>query len=255
MNDPRTALDSIPGFAGAEIDSRHSDGPTNENWLVERDGERYVLRLDKPEASRLGLDRHSEKAVCEAIAAAGLGPQPVHFDADTGVYLRHFVPGRSWTPADLENRDNLDKLAALLRRVHALPPAGRDFKPLKAAGRYARQVGTAKAGELFGQAATAYALLEPASPALCHNDLFCANILSTDAGVALIDWEYAAVGDPFFDLAVVVQHHLVAAGLANHFLAAYLQREPSARERSRLDRQRRFYQALLDLWNLRLGVL
>ena len=28
----------------------------------------------------------------------------------------------------------------------------------------------------------------------------------------LIDWEYAGIGDPFFDLAVVVQHHRVEIG-------------------------------------------
>jgi thiamine kinase len=252
VNDPQAILASIPGFETARISGRRSDGPTNESWAVERGGERFVLRLDKPEAARLGLDRASEKDVCEALADAGLAPRPVHFDAEAGVYLRPYLPGRSWTPRDLGQKENLERLALLLRRLHALPAVGRAFKPLKAAGRYARQIGTVDAAKLFEEAALAHTLIEPHTPVLCHNDLFCENIIEGD-GLTLIDWEYAGLGDPYFDLAIVVQHHGLESGLAGHLLRAYLQGEPDREERVRLAKQCRFYLALLDLWNLRVG--
>lgn len=252
MTDPRAVLGAIPGFADAGIVGRLSDGPTNDSYEVEQGGERFVLRLDRPEAARLGLDRHAEKEVCEAVSAAGLGDAPLRFDTEAGVCLRRFVSGRSWAPSDLQAPGNLDRLAGLLRRLHAVPPVGKDFKPLKAAGRYARQVGTAQAGNLFLEAATAYAQIEPATPALCHNDLVCENILEGDS-LTLIDWEYAGIGDPFFDLAIVVQHHGLEEGLARKFLDAYLQREAGPVDRSRLERQCRFYGALLRLWDLRIS--
>lgn len=254
MKEPRTVLDTIPGFTEARLIGRHSDGPTNRSFLVVQDGERFVLRLDKPEAAHLGLDRQSEKTVCEALAAAGLGIEPVHFDADSGIYLRRYVSGRSWTPRDLQNPGNLERLAGLLRRIHALPAAGNPFKPLKAAGRYAKQIGTTQAGELFGRAATAYALVEAVRPALCHNDLFCGNVIEGD-DLSLIDWEYAGTGNPFFDLAVVVRHHHLDAVLAKHFLDAYLKRSANEEDIYRLEKQCRFYGALLALWNLRVGGL
>ena len=250
MMEPRKALASVPGFERARLLGARPGGLTNESYDVERDGERFVLRLDTPEAARLGLDRNSEKAVSEALAAAGLGQAPLHFDPDAGVYLRRFVPGRCWLPQDLQVPRNLERLAQLLRRVHAVPPAGLKFRPLKAAGRYAKQIGTARAGDLFSKAATAYALIEPATPALCHNDLFCENIIEGE-GLTLIDWEYAGIGDPFFDLAVVVQHHGLEGKLAQHFLDCYLQRSSADADFNRLERQCRFYHALLDLWNLR----
>ena len=252
MNNPRAILESIPGFESAEIIRRESDGPTNESWRVMRGSECFVLRLDKPEAARLGLDRESEKAVCEALADAGLAPRPLHFDVEAGVYLRPYLPGWSWTPKDLEQTANLERLALLLRSLHALPAVGRAFKPLKAAGRYARQIGTVDAGKLFERAALAHTLIEPYTPVLCHNDLFCENIIECD-GLTLIDWEYAGPGDPFFDLAIVVQHHGLKAGPAGHLLWAYLQHEPRRADHERLAKQCRFYQALLDLWNLRVG--
>jgi thiamine kinase-like enzyme len=45
------------------------------------------------------------------------------------------------------------------------------------------------------------AALPPFKPALCHNDLLPANLLADAAGkLWVIDWEYAGMGDPFFDL-------------------------------------------------------
>jgi thiamine kinase-like enzyme len=114
-------------------------------------------------------------------------------------------------------------------------------------------LGTTQAGNLFGQVASAYALIEPGPQALCHNDLVCQNVLEGD-GLALIDWEYAGMGDPFFDLAIVVQHHELEENLARHFLAAYLQHQPDEKELERLAKQRRFYKALLNLWNLRINL-
>lgn len=253
MMDPAAVLAAIPGFAGAAVKEQLADGPTNLSVRVEQGGRAFVLRLDKPDASRLGLDREAELVVIEAIAKAGLGVKPVHFDAGGGICLRPYIAGRTWTRAALSNEGSLERLAELLRALHALPPVGAEFKPLLAAGRYARQLGTTEAGNLFGQVASAYALIERGQPVLCHNDLVCQNILEGEE-LTLIDWEYAGIGDPFFDLAVVVQHHELEEPLARKFLAAYLRHEPSQGESDRLAKQCRFYQALLKLWTLRIAL-
>ena len=253
MSEFQAILASIPGFAGAEVVEQLADGPTNQSLRMEQGGRSFVLRVDKPEAARLGLNREAELKVIEAIANAGLGTLPVHFDADAGIYLRPYRPGRTWTRADLLDEDKLERLAALLRELHALPPAGSAFKPLLAAGRYARQLGSTEAGNLFGQVASAYALIEPGPPALCHNDLVCQNILE-DEKLTLIDWEYAGMGDPYFDLAIVVQHHELEEHLPRHFLAAYLQHQPDEKDLERLAKHRLFYAALLNLWNLRVAL-
>ena len=45
---------------------------------------------------------------------------------------------------------------------------------------------------------------EPACP--CHNDLLNANFL-TNGQLYVLDWEYAGMGDAFFDLANFSDHH------------------------------------------------
>jgi len=37
------------------------------------------------------------------------------------------------------------------------------------------------------------------TPVLCHHDLIPENILETDDGLVLLDWEYASLGHPDFD--------------------------------------------------------
>jgi thiamine kinase-like enzyme len=243
-------------MAGARVLRLLADGPTNATYLVEHAGKRWLLRVDKPEASILGLDRANERLVCEAIAAAGLGPAYRHFDPAAGICLRPFVAGRSLRRTDLADRALLQRLAAALRRLHGLTPIGVTFDPLAAARRYAEQLGTPGAAALAEQAAALHAALDrdSAAPALCHNDLVCENVLLTEGqGLQLIDWEYAGVGDPYFDLAVVVRHHELPTALAECFLEAYLQRPPSSGESERLSRQCAFYGCLLELWYLRVG--
>jgi thiamine kinase len=253
----RKVLAGISGFAQAEIARQLSDGPTHSSFQLNHGGRDFVLRLDKPAAAELGLDRHNEKLVLSALATGGFAPPPVYFDAAAGVCLRPWVPGRSWSEDELRRPGNLSALAALLRRLHGLPAAGRDFEPLNAARRYAAALASSRAEELLGQADEIYQGLQHGAPtALCHNDLLAQNILHPgDAGgpLALIDWEYAAVGDPFFDLAVVVQHHGLAADLAAGFLNAYRQGKTSDGDRQRLDGQCRFYRCLLKLWELRIA--
>ncbi len=246
-------LAGLPGCAGAVPGEKLADGPTNTSYRVACGGDSLVLRIDKPEARALGLDRESERDVLHALSRASLTEPPLHVDPARGVLLRRFLPGRAWTPADLRSPANLARLAAVLRALHAAPLAARPFDPLGAARRYAEQIDTPAARELLAGAAAAHARVPPAQPALCHNDPVCGNVLETDAGPVLIDWEYAGPGDPFFDLGVVVAHHDIDATGREGFVSAYLGRAAAPADIARLEAQARFYRRLLALWTLRVG--
>lgn len=249
-------LASLPGMEGARVVERLMDGPTNASYLVEQGDERFVLRLDKPEAVRLGLDRDNERVVCEAIASAGLTPHYLHFDASAGVCLRPYIAGRSLCRDDLLERPTLERLAGVLRRLHRLPTVGARFDAAGAIRRYSAQLATPQAAALAERAAGLLSEIgrQTVTSALCHNDLVAENMLETGKrGVLLIDWEYAAVGDPYFDLAVVVRHHELGDDLAQHLLNVYLGGSVTAETRLHLALQCDFYSCLLALWNLRVG--
>lgn len=253
LADAERAVTVIPDFQSAKVETRLSDGPTNASFLVENKGQLFVLRLDKPGARELGLNRANEQFIMRSVARAGLAPEPVYSDLQAGVFLRHFLQGRSWSEADLSCPANLRRLASRLIELHRLPPAGDHFDPLAAARRYQARLGTRESLALLQRAERQMGKIDARQPSqvICHNDLVCRNIVEGEA-LMLIDWEYAAVGDPFFDLAVVVQHHGLGAESAEQFLRAYQQESFSTDAISHLQLQCRFYQSLLQLWLLRL---
>lgn len=248
------ALALIPGFDGSSVLQQLSNGPTNSSFLLERGGEKFVLRLDKPAARELGLDRENEAQVLTVLAEAGLAPLPVYYNLSNGILLRPFLEGRTWTVEHLNDKDTLARLARLLHQLHTVTPAGNLFDPLGAARRYARQSGPGKPDGIIERAEQLANELDgwPEAPVLCHNDPVCHNILE-GASLVLIDWEYAAVGDRYFDLAVVLQHHEVDDVLSRCFLDSYLGRKARADEWRHLTQQRNFYQCLLQLWNQVVG--
>ena len=89
---------------------------------------------------------------------------------------------------------------------------------------------------------------ETTRPALCHNDLVHSNIIN-HGPVYLIDWEYAAVGDVYFDLAVVVRHHQLSPALRKIFLQAYFE-NPEPAQFEKLAAFCSLYDYLAGLWYL-----
>ena len=247
-----TRLLSGPAHAGARrtrlLCPLHL-GPLAHSWLLEYGDEQAVLRIDQPASKTLGLDRAAEFARLAAIAAAGLGPPPIAVDAAQGLLLRRHVAGRAWQAAELGQSVNLQRAAALLRRVHA---AQIDAPPLDlraAIDRYARLAGPAAAV----QAETCRALLarcqDPRAPLVfCHNDPVAGNFVTAPGALCLIDWEYSGFNEFWFDLAVVSgQHELPETGVRG-MLAAYLQRPPTAADCETLARWVTFYRSLVSLW-------
>ncbi|MFT5140101.1 MAG: thiamine kinase [Lysobacterales bacterium] len=250
---PELALATIPGFSNATLSIMLADGPTSTTMLLEHFEAKYVLKIDKPSARELGMDRHAEEVICRMVTAVGLAPELVYIDHSRGISLRRFVSGTNWLESDLRKSSWLKRLAPLLIKLHSLPAVESQFEPETAITSYAQYLGTAQAKELAEKALQLLAKsrqLQDRS-CLCHNDLLNHNILESDK-VMLIDWEFAGMGDPWFDLAIVVQHHGLGEKLGKLFLTAYLQRKPTAKELDRLWANCEFYASLLELWELRL---
>lgn len=199
-------------------------GQWNETWLAARGTEQLVVRMDTPAVGALGLDRPGENAVLRSIRGLGIGPELVFSDIRRGVLVTRRLPGRACTTGDLRNPRLLRKLGATLRCLHETvdPPAG--IAPLdlaRSVDHYASLIGSVWARTTAREACRS---LQAAAghrrpPALCHNDPVAQNMLRGPA-LRLIDWEFAASGDPLFDLAVVVGHHGLGAGQARTLLAA-----------------------------------
>ncbi|MCY0672179.1 phosphotransferase, partial [Klebsiella pneumoniae] len=73
-------------------------------------------------------------------------------------------------------------------------------------------------------------LRAPGRLSACHNDLLPANLLDDGRDIRIIDWEYASMGDPYFDLAALCANARLDEDAANGMLTAYLGRDPRPNE-------------------------
>jgi thiamine kinase-like enzyme len=182
-------------------------GITNRNFKVWVGGEILVLRIGGKDTRLLGIDRRAELAAAVAAARAGVGPDVVRFVEPEGYLVTRFVEGRPVEPAELRRPPLLGEAAALLRKVHEgewLPGRFDSFRVVEVYAKTARELGVslpaghAAAAELAGriERVRGRQLLWP-----CHNDLLSANLIHDWKRLWIVDWEYAGIGDCFFDLA------------------------------------------------------
>ncbi|MCL4776389.1 MAG: phosphotransferase [Gammaproteobacteria bacterium] len=237
---------------GAQLLRRLHAGPLKSSWLVGRGTERYVLRIDEPLAARFVPDRRAEFAAWSAAAAVGLAPEPLLLlPGPPAVLVTRHAPGLAWRPADLARPGRIEALAGLLRRLHEARLPGRPLDLEASLAGYARSAGTAWACRLVRSAQRLTARCFQGPRVLCHHDPIAGNVVGLRRPL-LIDWEYAALGDPLFDLAVVSRHHGLPRALEGRLLAAYFG-GPGRVPRARFDCHRRLYDHVLCLWLLALA--
>jgi thiamine kinase-like enzyme len=213
-------------------------GITNRNYKVRFAGEDVVVRLPGKDTDLLGIDRAAERAAGELASGVGIGPEVVAMLDEPPCLVTRFMVGEPTSAEDLRRPEALAEVAVALRTLHAceerLPVEFSSFRVVEAyAERIAARGGGVPASYEWA-AATAHrieaALVGPEhEPVPCHDDLLSANFLRTRQGLRIVDWEYAGMGDRYFDLGnFAVNNELDAEGEAA-LLAAYFEAPASGR--------------------------
>ena len=242
------ALAMVPGVDPRRCRiSQLGGGLTNRVYRV-RSGEReFALRLDA-QVDGVTPDRRCETAIMRRAGDAGIAPAVVCSLPEAGVLVTEYLPGKVWQERDLESSDNLEALAQLLRRVHALPACGTAFDAERFADHYRQTIGETDAKAAFASRCVGIvrARSVPESTACCHNDIVASNVIQS-AGLKLIDWEYACDNDPLFDLASAIGYHDLGDRQRKVLLDAYTGGTGNELG-ERLVEQVRVYDALQWLW-------
>ncbi|MGH2466275.1 MAG: phosphotransferase [Candidatus Limnocylindrales bacterium] len=241
----REALARVPELARGPLTlSPLSGGITNRNFRVDVDlqtadpaevGPRptgaasYVVRVAGNDTHLLGISRKVEHAASVMAADLGVGPGVVAFLRPEGYLVTRFIAGRPIDDRAIHQPATLRRIGRTIRRIHEGPAIPGVFVPYRVGEAYralaeARGVPIPAAYEPAHHAvhAVELACLRRPSPLVpCHNDLLAANFIDDGQRIRIVDWEYAGMGDPFFDLGnVSVNHELDRAEEAT-LLAAY----------------------------------
>jgi thiamine kinase-like enzyme len=149
-----------------------------------------------------------------------------------------FVEGDGLDPADLRRPAMLTDVARSLRAIHDLgEPLPTSFNSFRVVETYAETAGArgADVPDAYGKAQRHARSIEAAlsgpehEPVPCHNDLLAANFIRGTEHLWIVDWEYAGMGDRYFDLAnFAVNNGLGEAGELD-LLESYFAEPPSAR--------------------------
>lgn len=240
---PADALAQVPQYSSAARVAELAGGAVNRSFSVETPAGRFFLRLHQPAGIALGADHGREAQLQNAAAVAGLASPLVYADPRHRFAISEFIEGRLWTPADFEDLAQLRKLGVLLKKVHEIvPPIAAPFDLPALLRGFSESIAQAAPMErpLLAQLMerAEQSLLVCASESrpktLFHSDLHHSNLIETANGrLFLLDWEYAAVGDPLFDPACVLAYYpqatpharglLNATGLANQATSAMLE--------------------------------
>jgi thiamine kinase-like enzyme len=207
--DLAVVVSAVPEWNGLDISATVlSLGITNRNYKVEIGGEAFVVRLPGRDTELLGIDRATERDAAQAAAAAGVAPEVFGYVAERRALITRFVEADPLPPEDLERDEVLDAVVTSMKAIHAMPLLRSTFDAFDVVREYRRTASDRGVSipdayeEALGAADAIRAAFEtaPMPACSCHNDLLNANLLMRGGQVVIVDYDYAGVGDRFFDL-------------------------------------------------------
>jgi thiamine kinase-like enzyme len=212
-------------------------GLTNHNYKVTLDdGDAYVVRVAGRDTHLLGVDREIEHGASRLAAAAGVGPEVVAFV--DGCLVTRFVGGEIVPLERMREPETVRRVGDALARVHRAGTVNGTFDAFRVVEDY-RDTALARGGAVPERFEHAHALARRiertragAPVRFCHNDLLNANFIDSPDGIRIVDWEYAGMGDPFFDLANFAANHDLDHEGARTLLRAYAGAASEEDERS-----------------------
>lgn len=197
-----------------------TDGFSNASYLV--NGEK-VFRI-KNISDAPFYSAQSEGKILALVAPSGIAPKLDYFDFESGNLINHYFAGDHRFISSEITKEDLQALAAILKRLHAIEGCPSEFDPFQRYASYQSRSGMVlypeeegKISEIIGDFYRSEALV------LCHNDLVQGNIIKSREGqIVLIDYEMAGLNNAFFDLASLLsENKIFAAEKIASFLKAY----------------------------------
>ncbi|MBQ1252615.1 MAG: phosphotransferase [Firmicutes bacterium] len=236
-------------------------GLTNRNYKVTlTNGKKIAMRIAGQGTDEY-LNRSAEKRNASLVSGLGINAEIYFFDLKTGSQLSHFITGRTLTPEDFQNdREILKKTAEIMNKYHNCGQSfADDFDPLRETRTYAKILRASNFTEFYeGYDIIKKRLLDvaeayincPQKKVPCHNDPLSANFMEEGDRLYLIDWEYAGMNDPTFDLAAIINENCLDDETAEYFLECYYGGELTEEQRARVHISRFVADALWACWSL-----
>jgi thiamine kinase-like enzyme len=253
-------LTGIPGLGATEdVAIERIGGLTNRNYKITHGAERYVLRLAGAGTSDY-IDRAAEAHNARIAAAAGVNAEVLYFEVGDGTMLARYIDDSlTMSEAAFKDLARVERAARAFRRMHrfAEPFTGR-FDVFAQIDEYlallrrnnARIPEGYEALQQDADAARHVLSARPAVLAPCHNDPLAENFLDAPERMYLVDWEYAGMNDPMWDLGDLSVEAAFGPEQDEALLRAYFEGAPPEEQRGRMMLAKGLCDLVWTLWGL-----
>jgi len=215
-------LGSVPGNCtlGREL----SASSISKIYLCVFNNIKSIIRFDLEAASCLAFDRVNEVSILQSINHLDLAPEILYSDAEAGILIWKYIEGTEPNfSQNKSNQNSLYDLGASLRSIHHFP-APKNSIDIFSNSMDLYQILLDRPSEklLFKEAMTLYKELEEdgTQKVFCHNDLHQKNLLWNNK-YYFLDWEYAGLNHPCFDIASLVRSFELNQSQINELLQGY----------------------------------
>jgi len=215
----KTVVEKINFLNGSNLNYEVlSGGLTNENYLLFANGNKYVLRVPG-QGSEVMINREDELANSIQTSKAGVSPKVLKSVQPDYAMVLEYIEGEVMHPETVADDDNkIKKIGKALKKLQTSATFKNKTYVFDLMRKYYQMCREVQAflphdfdwiRQLMDEIENA---METNKPELvpCHNDLLSENfIIDPDDKLWIIDWEYAGLNDPYFDLGdVCVEHPL-----------------------------------------------
>lgn len=220
----RKALEKVSPITGENlIIQRLQNALTNQVYQLTSKSSKKVwaLRLNKHTNIELGIDRKREEEILNSIEGNAWAVKPDFFQKD--ICLTQWIHGQHFS---LSSSEQLTELTDLITAIHCQPLESLvNTKPMRIDIQLIRLMDqltlkpTADFTQLLLKKVQQYQ--PPKDLSLCHFDIHPGNLLISDSGLKLLDWEYASLGDRLIDIACVLEGFQLNNSKQKQFLNAF----------------------------------
>jgi len=183
-------------------------GKVNNSFLIndDEDKRKYILRINSPQSKKFNIIRKNEIIILNAIKEIKIAPKIIFSDPQFKFLITEYIDGFTCSKNNfsLNDRAVLKKIVEKYQKIEIKLPK---FNYLKHVEKYQKIISEKSKinNKLKKRLEKFYPYLESFqnqnwSPVLCHHDLNPTNIIKTDNGMKIIDWEFAGYGHSNYDL-------------------------------------------------------
>lgn len=236
-------------------------GLTNRSYKVTmKNHAEYLVRIPGFGTERL-INRLDERKSNELACKLGLDSKLLYF-SDDGKKVMTFIPNvQETTKEQLKKMENISQAANIFRKLHTCgEDTGVRFEVFEMASMYENLIeqsgihlhddyqANKKMVMFIKDELDAKGLIQRVP---CHNDPLIANwVLDVKNKLYLIDWEYAGMNEPMWDLSCLSIEADYTETEDDALMRMYFNHEPTLEERKRFIATKLYVDFLWTLWGL-----